>query len=316
MAEKKIESTFEAPRDIYEIVFNSANDGILLADVEDKRFLMANNKICKMLGYTREEILKLSIADLHPKESLPQVMEEFGKQVRGETEIASNLPVRRQDGSIFFADINSVPITISGKRLMLGMFRDVTERKKAEEKVKTALDYSNAIIATAREPILVLDRNMRVISTNSSFCTTFRVTEKETIGRYLPDLGNKQWNISSLIHLLKEILPKKTVVENYDVEHDFETIGHRIMNLNARQLRISKEIARAVTAEAAEEEEEELILLAIEDVTERKKAEEALKEKIKELEIFHDATVDRELKMEEMRKKVKELEEKLRGKNG
>ncbi|TSC84563.1 MAG: PAS/PAC sensor hybrid histidine kinase [Parcubacteria group bacterium Gr01-1014_17] len=145
-----------------------------------------------------------------------------------------------------------------------------------EKAVEVALKYTNSIIATLREPFLVINRNLRVVSANQSFCTTFKITEKETIGQLLPHLGNGQWNIPPLIHLLEEILPQKTVVINYEVEHEFKTIGHRIMNLNARQLRIPKKIAVLITKEEEEEEEEELILLAIEDITARKEIEKKL----------------------------------------
>jgi PAS domain S-box-containing protein len=141
-----------------------------------------------------------------------------------------------------------------------------------ESKIKIALEYSNNIIATLREPFLVLDKNLRVISSNQSFYTTFEVAEKDTIGRSIADLGDRQWDIPELLFLLKEILPKKKVVKDYEVEHKFEHIGERIMILNACQLRVPKKIAAAIAKEEEEEEEEEedLVLLAIEDITERK----------------------------------------------
>ncbi|MBI2058082.1 MAG: PAS domain-containing protein [Candidatus Yanofskybacteria bacterium] len=147
-----------------------------------------------------------------------------------------------------------------------------------EKEVRVALNYANSIIATLRESFLVINKNLQVVSVNSSFYTTFKVTEKETIGQLLPNLGNGQWNIPKLIHLLKEVLPQKTVVTNYEIEHEFETIGYRIMNLNAVQLRIPKKITTLITAktEEEEEEEEELILVAIEDITDRRKIERQL----------------------------------------
>src|SRR3989344_715466 len=148
-----------------------------------------------------------------------------------------------------------------------------------ENEVRIALNYADNIIATLREPFLVINKNLRVVSVNSSFYTTFKVTEKETIGQLLPNLGNGQWNIPQLIHLLKEILPQKTVVANYEIDHEFKTIGYRIMNLNALQIRIPKKIATLITAkteEEEEEEEEELILLAIEDITEMRRMQENL----------------------------------------
>jgi len=121
--------------------------------------------------------------------------------------------------------------------------KKIKKTKQTEKEVRIALKYANSILATLREPFLVINKNLRVVSASSSFYTTFKVAEKETIGQLLPDLGNGQWNIPKLIQLLKEILPQKTVVTNYEVEHDFKTIGYRIMNLNALQLRVPKKIA-------------------------------------------------------------------------
>ncbi|MCX5692627.1 MAG: PAS domain S-box protein, partial [Candidatus Omnitrophica bacterium] len=152
------------------------------------------------------------------------------------------------------------------------------KKQRDESKIKIALEYSNRIIATLREPFLVLDKNLRVISSNQAFYTTFKVAEKDTIGRLLPDLGDRQWNIPKLLQLLKEIMPEKKVVKDYKVEHKFEQIGQRAMILNACQLRVPKKIATIIVGGVREEEEEEeLILLAIEDITERKHLQEELK---------------------------------------
>ncbi|MFA5143840.1 MAG: PAS domain S-box protein [Candidatus Omnitrophota bacterium] len=136
--------------------------------------------------------------------------------------------------------------------------------------VEALLKYANSIIATLREPFLVLDKNLKIISANQAFYINFKTVEKETIGRPLPDLGDKQWDIPKLLLLLKDILPEKKVVKDYEVEHKFEQIGERIMCLNACQVRVSKKIAGVI--------EEELILLAIEDITERRRLEIELKE--------------------------------------
>jgi two-component system CheB/CheR fusion protein len=91
----------------------------------------------------------------------------------------------------------------------------------------------------------------------------FKAKPEETIGRLIYDLGNKQWDIPSLRELLETILPKKASFDNYVVEHDFATIGRRIMLLNARQIQRGAE-------------KEKIILLAIEDITERREIESGL----------------------------------------
>ena len=99
------------------------------------------------------------------------------------------------------------------------------KNQRDETRIKVLLEYSNSIIATLREPFLVIDKKLRVISANHAFYTIFEVAEKDTIGQLLPDLGNSQWNIPKLIQLLKEIIPEKEVVKDYEVEHKFEQIG-------------------------------------------------------------------------------------------
>ncbi|MDD5422492.1 MAG: PAS domain S-box protein [Candidatus Omnitrophica bacterium] len=148
-----------------------------------------------------------------------------------------------------------------------------------EPDIGALLKYANGIIATLREPFLVLDKNLKVISANKSFFTIFKVTGKETIGRPLYDLGNKQWKIPKLLKLLEEIVPDKKIVKDYEVAHDFEQIGARVMILNACKLRVPDDTAAIISSKVKGNiSEGDLILLAIEDVTERKRLQEELKE--------------------------------------
>jgi PAS domain S-box-containing protein len=153
------------------------------------------------------------------------------------------------------------------------------KKQRGETGIKVLLEYANIIIATLREPFLVLDKDLHVISANRVFYATFKVAEKDTVGRRLPDLGNKQWDIPKLLQSLIEIIPEKKVVKDYEVEHIFEQIGRRVMRLNARHMRVPKKIAAIIEAGGREEDDhDELILLAIEDITERKRLQEELKE--------------------------------------
>jgi two-component system CheB/CheR fusion protein len=160
------------------------------------------------------------------------------------------------------------------------------ERKlRSETEIEALFNYTNRIIATLREPFLILDKNLRIISANQAFYDTFEVKEKDTLGRLLPDLGDRQWNIPKLLQLLKEILPEKKVMKDYEVGHKFEKIGQRAMILNACQLRVPRKIAAILAAGVRKEEEveEELILLAIEDITARREVENGLEKARKEL---------------------------------
>ena len=136
------------------------------------------------------------------------------------------------------------------------------------ERADTALQenhrYTEAIIETLREALVVLDARLRVLSVNRSFCDIFRVTSDETIGKFFFDLGNGQWDIPALRKLLEDILPANTRLDHYEVDHVFPSIGHKIMLLNARRI-------------YEEGKGTETILLALEDVTAHMQAEEALK---------------------------------------
>ncbi len=134
-----------------------------------------------------------------------------------------------------------------------------------------ASEYAESIINTIREPLIALDQDLRVVSVSRSFYEVFKVNPKETVGQLVYDLGNKQWDIPKLRELLETILPQKTTFDNYEVEHDFATIGRRIMLLNARQ--IKRGFGK-----------ERIILLAIEDITERREIENGLEKAHEELQ--------------------------------
>jgi len=125
--------------------------------------------------------------------------------------------------------------------------------------------YADAIVNTVREPFLVLDADLKVISANSSFYRTFGVSVQETLGTFIYDLGDRQWNIPKLRELLEEILPEKNSFNDFEVEHEFPGIGPRVILLNARQI-------------VDPEFHQKLILLAMEDVTALRKTEHALKD--------------------------------------
>jgi formate hydrogenlyase transcriptional activator len=139
-ARHEAEETLRASERTLKTVFESATDGILAADVKTGRFAMANAAMGRMLGCSAEEIKGLSIADLHPLESLDYVRSQFERQVRGEIALALDIPVKRRDGSVFIADVNSAPLELEGRLHLLGIFRDITARKQSEKELRNALD--------------------------------------------------------------------------------------------------------------------------------------------------------------------------------
>ncbi len=135
------------------------------------------------------------------------------------------------------------------------------ELQTRNEDVTIALDYADAIIRTVRGPLLVLNKDLRIISANEAFYNAFKVAANDTENRLLYDLGNRQWNIPKLKTLLEKILPKSNTLTDYEVVHDFKDIGQKTMLLNARTLQQGPN-------------KTSLILLGIEDITERKQNEQ------------------------------------------
>lgn len=176
------------------------------------------------------------------------------------------------------------PIKMSNiKKDKTSINRDLS---RVEKKWKEDKEFAELLLDTVREGLLVLDKDLRVDLANESFYHFFEVEPEETEGVLLYDLGNGQWNIPELHTLLDEIIPQDKVVNDYEVEHEFDSIGRKIMLLNARRI-----------------DHLQLILLAIEDVTERKQA-------LRELHKINDTLEERVAeRTEEGRKLVSRLTE-------
>jgi two-component system CheB/CheR fusion protein len=138
---------------------------------------------------------------------------------------------------------------------------------------KRGLDFAEAIVETVREPLVILNQNLEVMQANKKFYETFQATREETEQRLIYDLGNGQWNIPKLRELLENILPAHATFRDFEVTHHFEHVGRKVMLLNASEIFNPNAQART-------------ILLAIEDVTDRKQAEEALRTTNAELQHF------------------------------
>jgi two-component system CheB/CheR fusion protein len=135
-------------------------------------------------------------------------------------------------------------------------FTDITDLKKLEEELQALRRYSENIVDTVREPLVVLDAQLRVISANRSFYAAFKVSSGQVKGQLLYTLGNNEWDIPQLRQALQQVIGQNKVVTDFMVEHDFRDVGHKKMLLNARMV-------------LNETNGADMILLAIEDVTDR-----------------------------------------------
>lgn len=190
----------------------------------------------------------------------------------------------------------------------------------AEKIWSTGWTYIRHVVDTAREPFLLLDENLKILTANESFYRTFDVHRKETEGQFVYDLGNGQWAGNKLRHLLDEIVPEETFFRDYEVDHDFPGVGRKIIILNARR----------VFDDSGDFPK--IIILAMEDVTKQRDIEERLKKyalelenrvnqrtsellkRVEQLEQVNKLIINRELKMVELKEELDELKKQLKSK--
>src|SRR3984957_4908914 len=189
---------------------------------------------------------------------------------------------------------------------------EIENKLDADRLWEVAWTYIRTVVDTVREPFIILDEELKVISANKTFYTFFQVKPEDTEGKRVYDLGNGQWNIQKLKILLEDILPKNTHFEDFKVEHTFPKIGKKIIILNARRIYRTGE-------------ERPIMLLAMEDITRQKQLEDQLKEysksltievakrtaeleiRVKELERVNKIMIGREMKMIELKKELAKL---------
>jgi PAS domain-containing protein len=160
--------------------------------------------------------------------------------------------------------------------------------------------YIKTVVDVMREPILVLDKNLRVMAANEPFYRAFQVESKDTEGKIVYELGNGQWDIPALRKLLEDILPNNTFFKGFEVTHDFPLVGRKIMILNARQIHFKEDDASKLFPP--------IILLAIEDVSEMMMVAETLSSHVKQFETkLSERTEKLEIHIKKLEEEIGEL---------
>jgi len=133
---KQAEEALHQSEQRFRTMFNNALDGICLADVETHQLFTGNKVFCEMLGYNIKDIAKMKTEDIHPEQDLSYVMKQFDRQAKGEITLARDIPMLRKDGSVFYTDVNSSPLTLNKRTYLMGIFRDITDKKLSEERLR------------------------------------------------------------------------------------------------------------------------------------------------------------------------------------
>jgi len=285
---KETEQVTQDALNYAENIIDTVREPLLVLDA-DLMVISASRSFYQVFKVKPEDTEKQYIYDLGNRQwDIPKLRELLEKILPKVTSF-DNFEVEHN-----FLDIGKRIMLLNARKIfretnhthsILLAIEDITERREIEkglEKTRKELavikksadeasEFAESVINTVREPLISLDQDLRVVSVSRSFYEFFKVKPEETVGQLIYDLGNKQWNIPKLRELLETILPQKATFNNYEVEHDFTTIGRRIMLLNARQ--IERKMGK-----------ERIILLAIEDITERRQIEKGLEKAHKELE--------------------------------
>jgi len=205
-------------------------------------------------------------------------LEHLQTVVQGKGAQTCELNLTVTDGTVICGQMQSISVHGSDRTesYLLCSVANATEAKRLETEVRKAREYAEDIVETVRAPLVVLNCDLVILTANQSFYDTFKVTPGDTVGHFIYALGDGQWDIPKLRVLFEDILPKQTVFNGYDVEHDFPGIGRKIILLNARQIFRGKIGSH-------------IILLGMEDITERRRAEDELKEKNREIDQLNES---------------------------
>ena len=245
--------------------------GLATVLTDFRGLIVAMNSVAETLtGFTERVAKGLRVAAIFriENESTRQPVEDPIARVLSSgtaTGLADHTVLIARDGREWRIDSGSAAIRDTAGAVMgaLLIFCDASERQRAIQGVEEALAFAEGIVQTVREPMVVLDMDLRVKTANLSFYRTFHVIAQETVGRSFFDLGNRQWDIPKLRVLLEDILPRDSHFNDFTVDHEFEEIGYRSMVLNARRL-------KPVNGRPG------MILLALEDATDRLRTAESL----------------------------------------
>lgn len=278
-ARHDLTSSSDTHLDLYLKALNSANSGIIITDNRqpDNPIVYCNKAFETITGYKKNEIIGHNCRFLQLQDRMQNERSELKEAIKNGEECRVEIRNYKKNGKLFWNELFISPVKNDQGEVthFIGVQNDITERKKYEhelreekasverkilERTKELIDneiFLSSIIQTVRESLLVLDAQYTVLSANSHFLNTFKVTSEDTVGTILFELGNHQWDIQPLKDLLLKILPTNNPVIDFEVEHDFPHIGKKMMLLNAYRIEF-------------EGQYKDRILIAIEDITDKR----------------------------------------------
>ena len=167
-------------------IYDGMIEGLLVTDIETKRFVRVNPSMCRMLGYSVEELLAASVKDIHPPEELTNDMQRFQAAAEGRVSLNEDRPILRKDGSVFYADITGHRVFYNERPCLLGLFRDITERKKAAEALRESEEKYRVLVQACPDAVVMSDSEMRIaFASPQAVVLHGAASEEEMIGQSL-----------------------------------------------------------------------------------------------------------------------------------
>jgi PAS domain S-box-containing protein len=250
----------------YKMLFTGAAEGILVAESQTKQFIYANLALCRMFGYTEEELLQLSVENIHPKESLGHVLAQFDALARSEkTAAAHNIPCLRKDGSLFYANIIATSIILDGVKCNVDFFIDVTGHKGLEAALRESEIKYQTLFESANDAILLMDHDI-FIDCNQKTLEIFGCIREQIIGQ-------------SPYQFSPAIQPDGRSSREKGIEKINAAIKGQSQFFEWKHCRCDGTFFDAeVSLNAFNDKGKDYIQTIVRDVTQRKKAEETLRQ--------------------------------------
>ena len=270
---KQSEKSLKESEGRYRTLFESAIDGILIADLATRQFKYANPSMCKMLGYTQEELTKMGVMDIHPPESVEDNIAKFAALARGELKMVT-VPCLRKDGTIIIVNISAVQAMLDGVECNIGFFKDVTDSKLAEEILRASESRYRRLFEAARDGILILDvETGTVVDVNPFMVKMLGFSREEFLDKkiwelgFLKDIIANRDNFEELKrkkYITYENLPLETAsgqqIEVEFVSNVYDVGNQKVIQCNIRDITIRRrlEIEREKIAKELAEKNSEL----------------------------------------------------------
>lgn|GEM_PF-2719326 len=292
---KKAEEALVESEKRYRILFEQSSDAMFIADPETKKIIDCNEAALRLTGYSREEMLLMYADQLHPKDTVAEAMEAFRRLITGNS-IPEETQVQTKAGQRIEVSINGTVVELQGKSCIVGIFRDITYHKKAEEALRESGRKFSSLFESMNEMVvlheLVLGEqgeavNYRILDCNNVFTKITGIKKEDAIGKLATDVYRAE-----TAPFLKEYSRVAITGESCEFTTYFLPMNKHF----------------SITVVSPKQHQFATITM---DVTERKKAEEEKSKYLHELEVFYKASLGREERVIELKKKIDALKEEL-----